>query len=120
MPKDENEFVTSVNLSKLNGGDANNMVPSKATMVLDIRYTKENPPEIIFYTPQLIEGSNEIIVTAVSVDDTETNATEVVDNVEEPQEQGQEVLIGAEEHYESMCYLCFRKKLSNQNKKMSN
>jgi len=47
MPKDENEFVTSVNLSKLNGGDANNMVPSKATMVLDIRYTKENPPDII-------------------------------------------------------------------------
>lgn len=47
MPKDENEFVTSVNLSKLNGGDANNMVPSKATMVLDIRYTKDNPPEII-------------------------------------------------------------------------
>jgi acetylornithine deacetylase/succinyl-diaminopimelate desuccinylase-like protein len=47
MPKDETEFVTSVNLSKLNGGDANNMVPSKATMVLDIRYTKENPPEII-------------------------------------------------------------------------
>ena len=47
MPKDETEFVTSVNLSKLNGGDANNMVPSKATMVLDIRYTKENPPEVI-------------------------------------------------------------------------
>jgi len=29
---------------------------------------------------------------------------------------GAEVLIGAEECYESMCYLCFRKRLSNQNK----
>lgn len=33
---------------------------------------------------------------------------------------GEEVLIGAEESYESMCYLCFRKKLTLQNKKMSN
>lgn len=29
---------------------------------------------------------------------------------------GAEILIGAEESYESMCYLCFRKRLSNQNK----
>ena len=29
---------------------------------------------------------------------------------------GAEVLIGAEECYESMCYLCFRQKLSKQNK----
>jgi len=29
---------------------------------------------------------------------------------------GDEVMIGAEEYYKSMCYLCFRKKLSNQNK----
>ena len=29
---------------------------------------------------------------------------------------GLEVLIGAEECYESMCYLCFRQKLSKQNK----
>ena len=29
---------------------------------------------------------------------------------------GDEVMIGAEECYKSMCYLCFRKKLSNQNK----
>lgn len=29
---------------------------------------------------------------------------------------GEEILIGAEECYESMCYLCYRKKLSMQNK----
>lgn len=29
---------------------------------------------------------------------------------------GGEILIGAEESYESMCYLCFRKKISLQNK----
>ena len=31
--------------------------------------------------------------------------------------EGTEVLIGAEESYESMCYLCYRKKLSQQHKK---
>ena len=46
-PKDETEFITSINLSKLNGGDANNMVPSKATMILDIRYTKGDNPDTI-------------------------------------------------------------------------
>lgn len=47
MPKDENDFITSINLSKLNGGDANNMVPSKASMILDIRYTNSDNPDII-------------------------------------------------------------------------
>ena len=41
MPKDENDFITSINLSKISGGDANNMVPSVASMVLDIRFTKD-------------------------------------------------------------------------------
>jgi len=42
MPKDEKEFITSVNLSKLNGGDANNKVPDFATMNLDVRFTKKD------------------------------------------------------------------------------
>jgi acetylornithine deacetylase/succinyl-diaminopimelate desuccinylase-like protein len=41
MPKNEKQFITTVNLSKISGGDANNMVPSEARMVLDIRFTKE-------------------------------------------------------------------------------
>lgn len=31
--------------------------------------------------------------------------------------EGNEILIGAEESYESICYFCYRKKLSQQNKK---
>lgn len=41
MPFNEEDFVTSVNLSKINGGSAVNMVPGSATMTLDIRYTKD-------------------------------------------------------------------------------
>lgn len=38
----ENEFKTTVNLSKLNGGTATNMVPGNASMVLDIRFEKSD------------------------------------------------------------------------------
>lgn len=62
MPKDESEFVTSINLSKLNGGDANNMVPSKATMVLDIRYTGANPPDEIIDNIKSLSDDIEIKV----------------------------------------------------------
>lgn len=41
LPNDENDFITSINLSKFNGGSAVNMVPGSAVMTLDIRYTKE-------------------------------------------------------------------------------
>lgn len=62
IPKDESDFVTSINLSKLNGGDANNMVPGKATMVLDIRYTKDNPPEEIIENIKSLSDEIEIKV----------------------------------------------------------
>lgn len=38
----EKDFKTTVNLSKLNGGDATNMVPGVATMTLDIRFEKKD------------------------------------------------------------------------------
>lgn len=47
MPKSEEEFFTTVNLSKINGGDAVNMVPREASMVLDIRFSGEDRPEDI-------------------------------------------------------------------------
>lgn len=48
LPKSEDEYITSVNLSKLNGGVSNNQVPDHATMFLDIRYiSKDNREEII-------------------------------------------------------------------------
>jgi len=42
-----NEFKTTVNLSKLNGGTATNMVPGFATMTLDIRFEKKDSVESI-------------------------------------------------------------------------
>lgn len=62
MPKDEKEFITSINLSKLNGGDANNMVPSKASMILDIRYTKENNPDEIINNIRSLSDDIEVKV----------------------------------------------------------
>ena len=41
MPISKDDFKTSVNLSKLNGGITNNMVPDSASMVLDIRFTND-------------------------------------------------------------------------------
>ena len=43
----EKDFNTTVNLSKLNGGDATNMVPGIATMTLDIRFEKKDSIESI-------------------------------------------------------------------------
>ena len=64
MPKNEKEFVTSVNLSKLNGGDAHNMVPGTASMVLDIRYTKDNPPDEIINDIKSLSDDIEVKVLA--------------------------------------------------------
>ncbi len=50
IPKNENEYITSVNLSKLNGGSSNNQVPGNASMFLDIRYIgADNKDDIINY-----------------------------------------------------------------------
>ena len=50
LPTSKDDWRLSITLSKLNGGDANNKVPDKATMALDIRYTaKDNINEIIDY-----------------------------------------------------------------------
>ena len=38
LPQSENDYRTSINLSILNGGTANNQVPSKASMGLDIKH----------------------------------------------------------------------------------
>lgn len=46
MPENE-EFKTTINLSKLNGGTATNMVPGIATMTLDIRFEKSDSIESI-------------------------------------------------------------------------
>ena len=50
LPKSKEDWRLSITLSKLNGGDANNKVPDKATMALDIRYTaNDNIDQILGY-----------------------------------------------------------------------
>lgn len=60
MPNSEDEFLTSINLSKLNGGDAVNMVPHEAVMVLDIRFTKDDSIEKIINDIKTISTEVEI------------------------------------------------------------
>lgn len=47
IPKSSEEYITSINLSKLNGGKSNNQVPDSATMILDIRYINSDKDNII-------------------------------------------------------------------------
>ena len=50
LPKSKDDWRLSITLSKMNGGDANNKVPDKAMMALDIRYTaNDNINRIINY-----------------------------------------------------------------------
>ena len=41
LPKNDSDFITSINLSKLIGGDAINTVADTCTMILDIRFTND-------------------------------------------------------------------------------
>lgn len=47
LPMNENDYKTSITLTKINGGHAYNQVPSYASMILDIRYTLNDQPEDI-------------------------------------------------------------------------
>ncbi len=47
LPKNEDDYRTSITLTKLEGGNAYNQVPSHASMILDIRYTVNDKPENI-------------------------------------------------------------------------
>lgn len=44
-PKSNDDWKTSFNLAKIEGGDAGNIVPGNASMLIDIRYTKDNTKE---------------------------------------------------------------------------
>ncbi len=47
LPKSSSDYITSVNLSKLEGGTSNNQVPGNAKMVLDIRNIEKDKQEDI-------------------------------------------------------------------------
>lgn len=59
MPEN-NEFKTTINLSKLNGGTATNMVPGVATMTLDIRFEKSDSIKSILENISKIKGDIEL------------------------------------------------------------
>ena len=56
-------FATTVNLGKINGGDAVNRVPNYAEMELDIRYCEQYPRDHVLQDIRDIEGLN-VQVTA--------------------------------------------------------
>lgn len=62
LPTSEEEFITSINLSKIEGGNAVNMVPLDASMTLDIRYTKDCSKEEIINNIKKIDSSISIEV----------------------------------------------------------
>ncbi len=76
------------------------------------------------FKTELFEGSKRLVEIADSLQEIKTVCTcgrrakvnaRLVDG--KITTSGDEILIGAEESYVSMCYLCFRKQLSLQNKK---
>lgn len=58
----EENYVTSVNLSKIDGGEAVNMVPGHAKMTLDIRFTKEETVNSIINNIKSLSNDIEIKV----------------------------------------------------------
>ena len=64
IPKSKDEFITSVNLSKLNGGKSNNQVPDYAEAILDIRYLEKDKDDIINFIKNI---DNKVIVEVLTI-----------------------------------------------------
>lgn len=62
MPKNEEDFKTSINLSKLHGGDTNNKVCDEATMFLDIRFNKDTNKERLLNDIKKVSQDSQIKV----------------------------------------------------------
>lgn len=60
LPECEEEFITSVNLSKLEGGSTINAVADVAKMTLDIRFSKEDNKESILENIKKIAPDSEV------------------------------------------------------------
>ena len=60
MPKDKKDFKTSINLSKLHGGDTMNKVCDEAILSLDIRFSKETTIEKLLKDIEEIGGYEEL------------------------------------------------------------
>lgn len=61
IPKSNDEYLTSINLSKLKGGSAINKVPDYAEMILDIRHTSNDNKKTIINNIKKINTNINII-----------------------------------------------------------
>lgn len=73
IPKSSDEYITSVNLSKLNGGKSNNQVPDSATMILDIRYISLDKEDIIDFVKSIDSEVDVKVLTIGSAFTTDLN-----------------------------------------------
>lgn len=74
LPTSGEDYRTSINLSKLSGGIANNQVPDYAEMVLDIRHTLDDTKEELINAIKTTNDSIEVeIIGSGSVFKTEIN-----------------------------------------------
>lgn len=74
LPINEDDYRTSITLTKLEGGSAYNQVPSHASMILDIRYTtNDKPTDIIKFIKKLNSNIQITIITQGSIFTTDTN-----------------------------------------------
>lgn len=73
IPKSSDNYITSVNLSKLNGGESFNQVPDYATMVLDIRYIEKDKNDIIEYIKNIDKNIEVKVLTIGSAFITDIN-----------------------------------------------
>lgn len=62
LPENKKEFITSINLGYIKGGDVVNRVPSKASLGLDIRYISKDSEEEIINNIKTISSDVEINV----------------------------------------------------------
>lgn len=78
LPKNENEYITSINLSRLNGGVADNQVPDYAEMILDIRHTSANSKQELYeYISSLDKDLNVEVLLEGSVFQTDINNEDI-------------------------------------------
>lgn len=74
LPINEEDYKTSITLTKLEGGNAFNQVPSQASMILDIRYTaKDKPVDIIKFIKSLNPNIQITTITQGPIFITDTN-----------------------------------------------
>ena len=67
LPVSEEDYKTSINLSKINGGDSINKVPDNATMYLDIRYTSDVTLEGILNLINKIDSNIDVSVVTEGI-----------------------------------------------------